>query len=398
MKYLAHFAPANEWSDDLHRAGLVPIEFEGHIIHARAHQNFPNLVIPSIEWITKYREYFWVFIEQLEDSAIYVWTGIAPIYTLPNGQPPFSTDLTTDPDLVDFTDASKYPYIRIPYLTENWRIVTHDQSGANTLQIKHTDGTLVQFDRTTGRESTLLYDGKHGSYVRFDASGTTLYDGVTRSLINITPSGISILDKGTTQTTISGANKLAVTATTSASLSAPSVLLGVAAGTTSFTPVLDPTLANKVSATATATIADDANTPVPSGLFSNFRYNTALRANWVKQLSAHGITEADAKGVANIVHVVLGVPTSDDLKLLVKGIANVLNAQSAAATAAAIAQPVARGTSLVDLLNTILNILESHTHIDPQGGVTKPPIPTDDMTSAHVQIQFIKSTSTSTLS
>jgi hypothetical protein len=164
MQYLSKFAAPEHWRDDSRKHGVVFVEFNGVVIGARPSLAFSTLAVPTLEWITKYRDRVLVVLEDHEDGE-FTWVGMA-----------LNADLeTASPDDVDFGDyLTDYPYLRL-FFTENWKVTFSDAfddetNGRNYVKVEHTDTTELKLDRTTDAAKLVYTDGVTGHILELDST------------------------------------------------------------------------------------------------------------------------------------------------------------------------------------------------------------------------------------
>jgi len=165
------------YREDPEKIGRVPVRFMGETRWARPFNYGPNLWVPSLEWIDKYKNDVWAVLSKTPDGHL-VLMGVAVM-----------NNEKSDEELQKFLDD--YPHINVEF-TENWKFFTSDKKDFNETYVKHTDGTKVIIDRTSGEEHIQIYDAVHGTTVRIDSKGTYIDDGPSKSKIILNSDGVKI--------------------------------------------------------------------------------------------------------------------------------------------------------------------------------------------------------------
>ena len=173
----ARFARQAFQQDDPSKRGFVMVEYDGQVVRAYPYSPAMMLMVPSQEWVEKYRDAVWALITPFEDRpSDWCWCGVA---------------LLSNPDIDDafFTEyLEDYPHFRMIF-TENWKIGLNDTIERNTFRIQHEDGTVILIDRTTDEEKIQVLDGVHGHEVLLDPEVIKITHGKTGAVITLEEDG-----------------------------------------------------------------------------------------------------------------------------------------------------------------------------------------------------------------
>jgi len=148
MLYECRLATNEFFQEDADKMGYIMVEHRGRTFWARPMLPFGEFRVPTREWIEKYAKVtqddcaIGVYCMNVNREAYMVWTGFV-IYK----------------DKLPDEAKTNYAYRRYIF-TENWTQIIDDKDGHNIYTIKHSDGSHIIIDRTSGSENIEIKDGK----------------------------------------------------------------------------------------------------------------------------------------------------------------------------------------------------------------------------------------------
>ncbi len=175
-RYIAEFAPLDLWVDDETKLGYIRVIYDNQVVLARPIFQGLSFVVPTKEFVTKYRNYIRVIVEPLNNSTTLLgWSGFT-LVDLPLG------GLDTN-----------YPYAKMLYMDEMWTSALSTKEDGNYFTIYHDDQTRLIFDRKKEDESITLVDGVHQNKLFMNKEGITLTD-TFKNFLKTEEAGITLED------------------------------------------------------------------------------------------------------------------------------------------------------------------------------------------------------------
>lgn len=177
-RYRARFAKEEFWKDpDSTKRGFIPVEFMGEVRFARPIFGFGQFVVPTKEFAAANRDKIAVIVEPLdENEGILAWSGMT-----------YWEEQVPD-DVIE-----EYPYEKLLYLDESWKIFEHSGEKKQEFTVENiVDGTKFTLNRTENEEKLSYTDGISGSFIQIDGEGNTFRDEINEITIQSSENGLII--------------------------------------------------------------------------------------------------------------------------------------------------------------------------------------------------------------
>lgn len=190
MKYRARLTTNSFFEDDANKLGWIKVVFHDEVRWAMPHWDLGHMRIPTKEWMQKFGDYIFVWVEKIEDSEHLCWTGWALLQLPANDED--GQQLTTYPsELLD--SIASYPYVQL-WFTESWTMSIDDTKDKNKFTVSHLDGSYLIIDRAIdGNGKIELLDVQAGgnNKITMDASNVRI-ENVSGHLINMSSGEIRL--------------------------------------------------------------------------------------------------------------------------------------------------------------------------------------------------------------
>lgn len=179
-RYTARFAPLEYWDNtDPTKRGFIPVEFEDEIVWARPIFRLGEFMVPTKEFVQQNIDTVAVVVEVLDNQeGKLAWSG----FTYWEEATPKDTQ-------------EHYPYQKILYADEQWKVFCDSREEEPIFFIEHADGTRLQFHREEGQRKLEYIDKQLNHHVLLDEEGTFFKDGVNGARFETTEDGVKITDE-----------------------------------------------------------------------------------------------------------------------------------------------------------------------------------------------------------